>query len=364
MIPSAARRWLGPLAGPALIAVILVAGPWVLPSSIIGVGTLCATYLIAGVGLNVLLGYTQQVSFGQGAFWAIGAYSVAIMTVRADMHPALAVVLSVIITGVVAAVVGWPMTQLRGHYIAVATLAMALIVQDLASNLTSLTGGTIGMAGIPPLRLFGHDLVGADLYRICWGIALVVLVMTANLSRSRSGRAFRAVGADDSGSQALGVPAGAYRLRAFVYAGILAGIGGAMYALYIGFIAPDAVGPDLSALLLVVLMVGGMRWTYGSLVGAVAVTALTQELAKLAANPAVPARLAPAMNVLAYGTLILLVMRFAPSGILPMAQRGATWAVSRVLPQVAGRTPGGAQAHGTVEEQAAARDDSEKVGRV
>lgn len=315
------HRLLGALAGPALIVVILIAGPWVLPGSMVGVGTLCALYLVAGVGLNVLLGYTEQVSFGQGGFWAIGAYSVAILTVKADVPVIPAVLCAIAITGVAAAIVGWPMTQLRGHYIAVATLAFALIIMDLASNLDSFTGGTVGLPNIPALAAFGHTFAGSDLYRVCWGIALVVLIITANISRSRSGRALRAVGADDSGSQALGVPSGAYRLRAFVYAGVLAGVGGAMYALYIGYVAPDAFGPDLSALLLVVLMVGGMRSTYGAVVGAVAVTALTQWLAQLATNPSLPANVAPAMNVLAYGLLIFLVMRFAPRGILPMAQQ-------------------------------------------
>lgn len=323
MRPMTRRRVLGAITGPVLIVVILIVGPWVLPSSMVGVGTLCALYLVAGVGLNVLLGYTGQVSFGQGGFWAIGAYSVAILTVKLHVPVVAAVVVAIVITGVAAALVGWPMTQLRGHYIAVATLAFALIVMDLASNLT-LTGGTIGLPNIPPLEAFGHQFVGADLYRVCWGIVLVVLVITANISRSRTGRAFRAVGADDSGSQALGVPSGAYRLRAFVYAGVLAGVGGAMYALYIGYVAPDAFGPDLSALLLVVLMIGGMRSTYGSLIGAVAVTALTQGLAQLATNPSLPANVAPAMNVLAYGVLIFLVMRFAPRGILPLAEQGGS----------------------------------------
>lgn len=320
MTGSGIVRWVRALAGPALIVAIIVAGPWLLPRSMIGVGTLCALYLIAGVGLNVLLGYTGQVSFGQGGFWAIAAYAVAILTVKAGLPVAAAVVLAILITGVVAAVVGWPMTQLRGHYIAVATLAFALIVMDFALNLNALTGGAVGIPGIPALELFGHRFGGTDLYRLSWVIVLAVLVLTANISQSRTGRALRGVGADDSASQALGVPTGAYRLRAFIFAGVLAGIGGALYAIYIGYVAPDAFGPDLSALLLVVLMVGGMRSTYGALVGAIAVTALTQGLAQLAANPALPARIAPAMNVLAYGTLIFLVMRFTPRGILPVAQ--------------------------------------------
>lgn len=359
MISTARNSAWRTLGSPALIVVILVVGPWVLGASDVGIGTLCALYLIAGVGLNVLLGYTQQVSFGQGGFWAIGAYSVAILTLKAGVPVVAAVVAAVVITGIASAVIGWPMTQLRGHYIAVATLAFALIVEDVASNLTSFTGGTVGLSDIPPLSVAGHRLVGDDLYRVCWAIALVVLILTANISRSRSGRAFRAVGSDDSGSQALGVPSGAYRLRAFVYAGVLAGVGGAMYSLYIGFVSPDAFGPDLSALILVVLMVGGMQSTYGSVVGAVAVTALTQGLAKVAADPSLPANLGPAVNVLAYGLLIFLVMRFAPRGILPMAQQGVLKLVGRFRSSAAPPPRWSPDSPGPAAEAEPGRDPSE-----
>lgn len=335
------QRWLGPLGGPMVVIVIIVVGPWILPGSLVGAGTLCAAYLVAGVGLNVLLGYTQQVSFGQGGFWAIGAYGVAILTLKVHLPVLLAVVIAIVITGVVSAAVGWPMTQLRGHYIAVATLAFALIITGIANNWVGLTGGPVGLPNVPSLSIFGRPIVGADLYRASWLMVLIVLVITANLSRSRVGRAFRAVGADDVGSQALGVPAGSYRLRAFVFAGTLAGLGGAMYVLYIPLAAPDAFGPDLSALLLVVLMVGGMRSTYGALVGAIVVTVLTQFLANLAANPAMPANLAPAINIFVYGVLILVVMRFAPQGLLPAAAKAVRLLSGRGRPKPPSATPGG-----------------------
>lgn len=336
MISTRMRRRLTAATGPLVVLAILLAGPAVLPATLIGAGALCALYLVAGVGLNVLLGYTGQVSFGQGGFWAIGAYSVGILTAKVHLPIVPAMVLAVLITGTLALVIGWPLTQLRGHYIAVATLAFALIVADLANNLGSLTGGSVGLPGIPALTVFGYTVVDADFYRVCWAMALVVLVLTANLSRSRSGRAFRSVGADDSGSQALGIPSGAYRLRAFVFAACLAGLGGAFYAPYLGFLSPDAFGPQLSVLLLIVIVVGGMRSPYGALVGAVTVTALTQWLAHLSASPELPARLAPALNVLAYGALIFIVMRFSPTGILPLLQRTAStvlrWARPAHLP--------------------------------
>lgn len=317
------RALLQTLGGPAVLLVILLMGPAVLSPQGVDSASLCALYLIAGVGLHVLMGFTGQVSFGQGGFWAIGAYGTGILTVKAGMPVLPAVLVAVVVTGLLALLIGWPVVQLRGHYVAVATLALALIVVDLVSNLDGFTGGSAGLPGVPSLEVGGHQLVGAGFYRLCWALALLVLVFTANVGRSRTGRAFRSVGADESGSQALGVPSGAYRLRAFVFAAVLAGLGGALYATYLGFLSADAFNANLSALFIIVIVVGGIRSPYGALVGAVVVTVLTQWLNGLGSNPGLPARLVPALNSLFYGAMIFLVMRFRPEGLLPLLQDGS-----------------------------------------
>jgi branched-chain amino acid transport system permease protein len=334
-ISQALRRSVRLLAGPLLIGLIAIGGPTLLPATMLDTGALCALYLVAGVGLNLLMGYTGQVSFGQGGFWAIGAYGVGVLTVRLDLPVMVAIVAAVAITGVVAFLIGWPVTQLRGHYIAVATLALALIVVDLANNLVPLTGGNAGLVGVPPLTISGEPLTSASFFQVCWSVALVVLVVAANLSRSRTGRALRAVGADESGSQALGMASARYRLIAFVFAAVLAGLSGALYATYLGFLSPEAFTAELSALFLIVIVVGGMSSPYGAVVGAIVVTVLSQWLADVAANPAMPARLAPALNTLLYGVVIFAVMRFFPDGLLPLLGRifgGVAAAVRRRLP--------------------------------
>lgn len=306
---------------PMTVVAIIVLGPLMLPPGGLDIASLCALYLIAGVGLNVLMGYTGQVSFGQGAFWAIGAYGVGIGTVKAGLPLELAIVLAVAVTALIAFLIGWPIVQLRGHYLAVATLALALIVVDLSNNLEWLTGGNAGLVGVPTLEFFGYPIFGPDYYRLCWVIALAVLILAHNLHRSRAGRALRSVGADESGSQALGVPAAAYRLRAFVFAAALAGLGGALYAPFLGFLSPDAFEVSLSALFLIVVVVGGMRTVYGALVGAVAITALSQSLTSLASSPSLPDGLAPALNALVYGGVIVIVMRLLPHGLLDVIDR-------------------------------------------
>ncbi|WP_344779674.1 branched-chain amino acid ABC transporter permease [Microbacterium kribbense] len=309
---------------------IIVVGPVVLPEELIGIGALCALYVIAGVGLQQMMGDTGQVSFGQGAFWAIGAYGVGILTVKAHLPVIPAIIIGVLITGVVAFAIGWPLTQLRGHYLAVATLALAMIVADLANNLIGVTGGSTGLPGVPLITLFGEPMIGTPFYILCWIVALVVLVGASNLSTSRTGRAFRAVGRDDSGSQALGIPSAGYRLRSFVLAAMLAGGGGALYATYLGFLSPDAFSVQLSVLLLIIVVVGGLASPYGALLGAVVVTVLSQWLTAVASNPSVPVGVGSALDPLLYGGAVFLILRFLPSGLQPPLRRIAGGSVTGI----------------------------------
>jgi branched-chain amino acid transport system permease protein len=328
------RRRIELWGGPLAVLVIIVVGPFILPEGLIGVGALCALYVIAGVGLQQMMGYTAQVSFGQGAFWAMGAYGVGILTVKVQLPVVLAIIIGVLITGLVAFAIGWPLTQLRGHYLAVATLALAMIVADLANNLIDFTGGSAGLPGVPALTWFGEPIIGTSFYVVCWVIALVVLVAASNLSTSRTGRAFRAVGRDDSGSQALGIPSAAYRLRSFVFAAMLAGGGGALYATYLGFLSPDAFSVQLSVLLLIIVVVGGTASPYGALLGAVVVTALSQWLNTVASDPSVPIGVGSALDPLLYGGAVFLILRFLPGGLQPLLRRitgGSATGIRRLM---------------------------------
>ena len=209
-----------------------------------------------------------------------------------------------------------------------------MIVADLANNLIDFTGGSTGLPGVPALTWFGEPIIGTPFYVLCWVIALVVLVVASNLSTSRTGRAFRAVGRDDSGSQALGIPSAAYRLRSFLFAAMLAGGGGALYATYLGFLSPDAFSVQLSVLLLIIVVVGGLASPYGALLGAVVVTAL--------ASGSTPLR---AIRRYQWGSALLwtrsctvvavfLILRFLPSGLQPLLRQvtgGVTEGVRRLL---------------------------------
>lgn len=338
----ARRRRIELWGGPLAVLVIIVAGPLILPEGLMGVGALCALYVIAAVGLQQMMGYTEQISFGQGAFWAIGAYAVGILTVKVQMPVVPAIILGVLITGLVAFAIGWPLTQLRGHYLAVATLALAMIVVDLANNLIDFTGGSAGLPGVPALTWFGEPIIGTSFYVLCWVIALIVLIVASNLSMSRTGRAFRAVGRDDSGSQALGIPSAAYRLRSFVFAAMLAGGGGALYATYLGFLSPDAFSVQLSVLLLIVVVVGGLASPYGALLGAVVVTVLSQWLNAVASDPSVPVGVGSALDPLLYGGAVFLILRFLPNGLQPSLRRltaGIAGGIRRVTGRRAAQDP-------------------------
>ena len=338
------RRRIELWGGPLAVVVIIVVGPLILPEGLIGIGALCALYVIAGVGLQQLMGYTAQVSFGQGAFWAIGAYGVGILTVKVHVPVVPAIIIGVLITGFVAFAIGWPLTQLRGHYLAVATLALAMIVADLANNLIDFTGGSSGLPGVPALMWFGEPIIGTPFYVLCWIIALIVLIGASNLSTSRTGRAFRAVGRDESGSQALGIPSAGYRLRSFVLAAMLAGGGGALYATYLGFLSPDAFSVQLSVLLLIIVVVGGLASPYGALLGAVVVTVLSQGLNAVASDPSVPVGVGSALDPLLYGGAVFLILRFLPNGLQPLL-RQITGAVTTGVWRLLGRGTGSSKRH-------------------
>lgn len=319
-------RW---LVAPAIAAL----GPWYLDPYQVDIGTLTALYVVAGAGLALLMGYAGQISLGQGAFYALGSYGVGILTVKYSLPLGLAVVLTLVGTTVLAYVVGWPVLRLRGHHLAMATLALAIIVHTLLINLRELTGGAVGMAGIPMLRVGDRALTREEFYWLCWAVAFLVLLFVRNVVQSRPGRALQALASEEAGAESLGVPVAAYRLHVFALSALLGAGAGVLYVLSFRFLSPDAFTVQLSVFLLVVVAVGGLRDPYGALVGAVVVQVLVTWLQDLGTTPGLPERLPVVLNTLVYGSAIILIMRFMPDGLVPalglLVRRSAGLMLSR-----------------------------------
>jgi branched-chain amino acid transport system permease protein len=234
-------------------------------------GTYAAIFAIAAIGLSLLMGNVNQISIGQAGFFGIGAYAVAALTTTWNLPAWLSWPLATAIGLVVATLVGLGLgfiaLRFRGHYLAMATLAFGLICVGVFHESKAL-GGAIGIQDIPYPQFGALTISGYPAYWFAWALALIAALLTLNLLRGRSGRAFEAIRNDELAAEVLGVPTRRYKIFAFAYAGALAGLGGAMYAAFLGIVVPDAVSVQLSISLLLMVVLGGSGGVSGALIGA------------------------------------------------------------------------------------------------
>jgi branched-chain amino acid transport system permease protein len=302
---------------------------------------------IVAVGLSLLMGFGGQVSLGQGAFYAIGAYTAGILSVGIDpddrlldpeagWDPLLALAAAPVVTGVVAAIVGVPLLRLRGHYLAFATLALHLILLAALFAEDHFTGGQDpGLVGIQPLEVGGHVIEDERLAAVVWGIVALSVLMGLNLVASRAGRAMRAIATSEATAAAAGVNVAMVKLRLFVLAAALAGLAGGLFTSYLLFLSPDAFPLIISITYVVMVAVGGMGSVYGAVVGAVAITYLEDKLRELGAREellgfSLPAGAPVAFSVGVFGAILIVVMLFMPRGVLPSLRAGASAAARRL----------------------------------
>jgi branched-chain amino acid transport system permease protein len=270
-------------------------------------GTYAAIFAIAAMGLSLLMGNVNQISLGQSGFFGIGAYAVAALTTNWNLPPWLSWPLATLIGMTVATVIGLGLgfiaLRFRGHYLAMATLAFGLICVGVFHESKAL-GGAIGITDIPYPAFGKLTISGYPAYWFAWIIALVIALLTLNLLRGRSGRAFEAIRNDELAAEVLGVPTRRYKILAFAYAGALAGLGGAIYASFLGIVVPDAVSVQLSITLLLMVVLGGSGGVSGALIGAALIGFLD-----------VSGHQFENSREVAYGVLVIVVVIAAPGGI-------------------------------------------------
>ncbi|HYZ14753.1 MAG TPA: ABC transporter permease [Candidatus Acidoferrum sp.] len=289
------------------IAVLAIA---VLPV-FVGGGAL-SSLVIAGVlfiavmGLDILMGFTGQVSLGHAAFVGVGGYVAGIASVRYAIAPPLGLLLGLVVSLVLAAILSSITVRLRGHYMALATLAFGLLFDSLAVGLSDLTGGPSGLTHIPHFALFGYTFAdGRANYYLVWGVAIVIFALLANLVRSDFGRALRAIRTDQTAALALGIDVPRYKLYAFLISAACASIAGSLYAYYFQFLSPEMVSTPRSFELLTMLVIGGEGSLAGPLLGVLLLVLL----------PTVIQPLAQAKTLFA-GAVLVAGLLFLPSGIL------------------------------------------------
>ncbi len=260
------------------------------------------------IGLNLLMGYAGQISLGQGAFFGLGAYLTAIFTVTLGLPLWPAMLLSLLITGLIAYIIGVPTLKLEGHYLVMATLGFNVITYILSIQLEPVTGGPSGFAGIPRLQI-GGLVFDSDrkMYFLLWAVSLSVFILSLNLINSRVGRAMAALSHNEIVAKCTGVPTESYKIKIFVFSAFLASLAGALYAHYFTFISPGTFSFFYSIQVVTMVLVGGIGSLWGSLCGATLLTLLPELLHAV-----------KEYNVLIYGLILMLVLVFFPRGLLPV----------------------------------------------
>jgi branched-chain amino acid transport system permease protein len=263
-----------------LLAVAVVILPLLLDDYSVGEISWVFIYGICGVSLMVLVGYTGLVSLGHAAFLGIGAYAHAFFI----MHGApwiVAVILAVVITTACGLIVGLPALRMTGIYLAIATLAFSVIIQEVFSRWESVTHGFAGMKVDSPV-IFGVAVAdGRSFYFLCLFFLVIVLGLTRNLLRAPTGRAWIAIRDSEIAAQSMGVNLAIYKSMAFAYSAALMGLAGALFAHKIGYLAPDIFTILLSIQFLLLVIVGGLGSLHGAVFGAIFVALLPPLIAIL-----------------------------------------------------------------------------------
>lgn len=307
---SSLLRWISPI----LLAVFVCLALVFLTPFRLNQLTLVASYCIALIGLNVVVGLAGQISLAHGAFFAIGAYGTAILVAKAGMPFPLALLGAGIVALLTGIACGLPAMRLKGHYLAVATLAFSVAVPPIANRWTSLTGGSSGL-DMGSIVVPSWLPLGRDAYLFLWAVGLAALaLMAANrLARSPFGASLMAIRENEVAAIAMGTNVAVAKVSAFAVSAGLAGIAGGIFAQSVGFVAPENFGPVLSLLFLAGLVIGGTGSFYGAILGALFLRFI----------PDYASDIDRYLAGILFGVAIILCLRFMPEGPLALVARMA-----------------------------------------
>jgi len=319
------------LAAPIVAAIVVL--PWLGASGyVMSVGTFMGMFALLAIGLNLVIGNAGQASLGQAGFFGLGAYTYAILAATYEWPIAAALVLSAVVPAVVGVALGWLVLRLSGHYLAMATLAFAVIMHRLFLTLP-ITGGAVGIYNIPVLPFASAP--GGNLpnlltyYYLVWAIVALLAIFTHRVVRSRVGRALSALREDETAAAMMGVSPARYKVQAFTVSAAFAGIAGALFASYQAFVGSSAFTVERSLDVLVMIVLGGLGSVFGSILGAVVWT-LLPELLRASFMPEL-LRASDQLRLFAYGLAVVLIVVLWPTGLMG-ALAGLAQRIERVLP--------------------------------
>uniref|UniRef100_Q07SX7 Inner-membrane translocator n=1 Tax=Rhodopseudomonas palustris (strain BisA53) TaxID=316055 RepID=Q07SX7_RHOP5 len=293
------------------LALVIAVLPLAFPSSYyFRVASLVWVSAFAAIGLNILMGKAGQVSLGHAGFFGIGAYAVAILPTHVGLHSLAAVLVGAALSALLAFLVGRPILRLKGHYLAIATLGLGVLIAMVITTESGFTGGPDGMP-VAKLVLFGWRASGSDVwYWITGGMLLLGTWIALNLDDTPTGRAFRALHDSETAARVAGIHVNRFKLQAFVIAAVYGSLAGSALAMMNGFVNPDQAGFLHSVELVTMVVLGGLGSIVGSIVGAAVLIVLPQLLTVF-----------QEYEHFMLGLLIILSMIFMRDGMVPMVRK-------------------------------------------
>jgi branched-chain amino acid transport system permease protein len=283
-------------------------------------------FAIALMGLNLLTGYSGQISLGNGAFMAIGGYTTALITHHLGISYWLTIPIAALVAGLFGFLFGFPALRLSGVYLALATFALALALPPII-DIDKLEFFFLGHSGVslhpahPPGFLAGAFSDDQWLYYVIWAIAGVMFVLAWNIVRSGTGRAFMAVRDSETAATASGVSLSYYKTLAFGISAAFSGVAGSLLAIHVAYVNPDVFGLQLSLYLLIGLIIGGVGSEFGPVLGAMFVVWLPYFAERMGSLHIGNYQL-PSKPDVFFGILLLIIIYFAPSGAMGLIMRG------------------------------------------
>lgn len=308
----------------------LAALPWLVAKThLLGLSVyllnLMIIHCIVAIGLNILVGFTGQISLGHAGFFAIGAFTTVLFADRAGLPIFLALPLAAFISAGFGFILGLPSLRLEGPYLAIATLGFGMAVTTAIKHL-EFFGGRMGLQ-VPKLYLFGTPLRDIHLYYLITAIAIVLAIAAVKMFKTKVGRAFIAIRDSDVAAQTMGVNLTYYKTLAFAVSAFYTGIAGGLYALILGFINPEAFHLIMSITFLAMVVVGGTGSIMGSIAGATLMTYLDVKLQAIQDIPGLGALVVSFsekymsvsgisnITIIVYGLILILIVLLEPLGI-------------------------------------------------
>ncbi len=292
----------------ALAAAIWLLAPLGLSRHYVDVLNFSAILAIGGLGVGLLLGQCGIVNLGQAAFYGCGAYATAYGTTELGWGALPSMLMGMGVSGVLAAVIGYPILRLSGFFLALATLAIGSIAGVLFFEWDWLTGGTLGLGGIPQLSLLGWELNSPERFHyFIWPLLLVLLWLAYNLTRSRPGLAMRAMRDAAPAAEVLGVDMHRLKTAMFVICAVLGALSGSLFAHYVSFVSVQSFTVERSIMFLLVPVVAGAHSVFGVVLGALFVALVPELLSGLGD-----------FHQVLFGLVLVLVVTLMPGGLTGM----------------------------------------------